>query len=68
MPSTFLGLNVSYTGLVASNAALNTTSNNIANIETDGYSRYIRRQHRRLEPIPLMAVSEQVLIFLAHKE
>ncbi|MBE5876004.1 MAG: flagellar hook-associated protein FlgK [Lachnospiraceae bacterium] len=39
MPSTFLGLNISYTGLVASNAGLNTTSNNIANIETKGYSR-----------------------------
>lgn len=39
MPSTFLGLNTSYTGLVASNAALNTTANNIANIETKGYSR-----------------------------
>ena len=39
MPSTFLGLNTSYTGLVAANAALNTTSNNIANVETEGYSR-----------------------------
>lgn len=39
MPSTFLGLNTSYTGLVASNASLNTTANNIANIETKGYSR-----------------------------
>ncbi len=39
MPSTFMGLNISYTGLVASNAALNVTSNNIANIETKGYSR-----------------------------
>lgn len=39
MPSTFLGLNTSYTGLVASNASLNTTANNIANIETPGYSR-----------------------------
>lgn len=39
MPSTFMGLNISYTGLVASNAALNTTANNIANIETKGYSR-----------------------------
>lgn len=39
MPSTFLGLNTSYTGLVAANAALNTTANNIANIETEGYSR-----------------------------
>lgn len=44
MPSTFLGLNTSYTGLVASNAALNTTSNNIANIETEGYSRQIVNQ------------------------
>ncbi len=44
MPSTFLGLNTSYTGLVASNAALNTTSNNIANIETVGFSRQIVNQ------------------------
>lgn len=39
MPSTFLGLNTSYTGLVASNASLNTTANNIANVQTKGYSR-----------------------------
>ncbi len=39
MPSTFLGLNTSYTGLVAANSGLNTTANNIANIETKGYSR-----------------------------
>ncbi len=39
MPSTFLGLNTSYTGLVASNASLNTTANNIANVQTNGYSR-----------------------------
>lgn len=44
MPSTFLGLNTAYTGLVASNAALNTTSNNIANIETEGFSRQIVNQ------------------------
>ncbi len=44
MASTFLGLNVSYTGLVAANAALNTTANNIANIETEGYSRQIVNQ------------------------
>jgi flagellar hook-associated protein 1 FlgK len=44
MPSTFTGLNISYTGLVAANAALNTTANNIANIETDGYSRQIVNQ------------------------
>jgi len=39
MPSQFFGLNIAYTGLLASNAALNTTGNNIANIETEGYSR-----------------------------
>lgn len=44
MPSTFLGLNTSYTGLVAANAGLNTTSNNIANIETKGYSRQVVNQ------------------------
>ena len=39
MSSTFLGLNTAYTGLQASNAALNTTANNIANAETKGFSR-----------------------------
>ena len=39
MASTFYGLNIAYSGLMASNAALNTTSNNIANVETKGYSR-----------------------------
>ena len=39
MPSQFLGLNIAYTGLLASNAALNTTSNNISNVQTEGYSR-----------------------------
>ena len=39
MPSQFFGLNISYTGLLAANAALNTTANNISNVETEGYSR-----------------------------
>jgi flagellar hook-associated protein 1 FlgK len=39
MSSTFMGLNTAYTGLQAANAALNTTANNIANVETKGYSR-----------------------------
>lgn len=39
MPSQFFGLNIAYTGLLASNAALNTTSNNIANVQTEGFSR-----------------------------
>ncbi len=44
MPSTFLGLNTAYTGLVAAQAALNTTANNIANVSTDGYSRQVINQ------------------------
>ena len=39
MASQFFGLNTAYTGLTAANAALNTTANNISNIETKGYSR-----------------------------
>ena len=39
MPSQFFGLNIAYTGLLANNAALNTTSNNIANAQTEGFSR-----------------------------
>ena len=44
MSSAFFGLNTAYTGLIAANAGLNTTANNIANIETDGYSRQTVRQ------------------------
>lgn len=39
MSSQFFGLNVAYTGLLSSNAALNTTANNISNVQTEGYSR-----------------------------
>lgn len=39
MPSQFFGLNIAYTGLLANNAAMNTTANNIANVQTEGYSR-----------------------------
>lgn len=39
MPSQFFGLNIAYTGLLASNAALNTTANNVSNVQTEGYSR-----------------------------
>ena len=44
MASQFYGLNIAYTGLLASNAALNTTSNNISNIETKGYSKQVVTQ------------------------
>jgi len=39
MSSTFFGLNIAYSGLLNSNAALNTTANNISNVQTEGYSR-----------------------------
>ncbi len=39
MASQFFGLNIAYTGLLSSNAALNTTANNISNVQTEGYSR-----------------------------
>lgn len=39
MPSTFFGLDIAYTGVQAANAKVNTTANNIANVETKGYSR-----------------------------
>lgn len=39
MASTFFGLNIAASGLRASNAALNTTANNISNVNSEGYSR-----------------------------
>lgn len=39
MTSQFFGLNIAASGLRANNAALNTTGNNIANANTDGYTR-----------------------------
>lgn len=39
MPSTFFGLTIASSGLNASQVALNTTANNIANVQTKGYSR-----------------------------
>ncbi len=39
MPSTFFGLTVASSGLSAYQIALNTTANNISNVQTDGYSR-----------------------------
>lgn len=44
MPSTFFGLNIAYTGLTAANAGLNTTGNNISNVNTEGYSRQMVNQ------------------------
>ena len=39
MPSTFFGLTIASSGLRAANAALNTTANNVSNVDTAGYSR-----------------------------
>lgn len=39
MASTFFGLSIAGSGLLASNASLNTTANNISNADTEGYSR-----------------------------
>ncbi|MDE7247037.1 MAG: flagellar hook-associated protein FlgK, partial [Lachnospiraceae bacterium] len=39
MSSTFFGLTIASSGLRAANAALNTTGNNISNVQTAGYSR-----------------------------
>lgn len=39
MPSQFFGLNIAGSGLSAFQASINTTANNIANVQTEGYSR-----------------------------
>lgn len=39
MASTFFGLNIGTTGLFAAKTGLNVTAHNVANIETEGYSR-----------------------------
>ena len=39
MSSTFFGLTIAGSGLNVMSAAVNTTANNISNVETDGYSR-----------------------------
>lgn len=39
MPSQFFGLNIGSSALHAYQASLNTTANNIANVQTEGYSR-----------------------------
>lgn len=44
MQSTFFGLNIGQTGLYAYKAALDTTAHNIANTETEGYTRQVMGQ------------------------
>src|SRR5574344_1564216 len=44
MASTFFGVSIANTGLRSSQAALITTSNNVANVKTTGYSRQVVTQ------------------------
>jgi len=44
MASTFFGLNIGQSGLYAYQAALDTTSHNITNAETEGYSKQVMSQ------------------------
>ena len=44
MASTFFGLTIGTSGLYASKAGLNITAHNVANIETEGYSRQVLKQ------------------------
>ena len=39
MPSTFYGLTIAGSGLNSFQTAVNTTANNIANVQTEGYTR-----------------------------
>ena len=41
MPNTFFGLTIGKSGLYASSNSMNTTAHNIANTETEGYSRQV---------------------------
>lgn len=44
MPSTFLGLTIGTSGLYTYHNAINVTGNNIANVETEGYTRQVAVQ------------------------
>lgn len=54
MASTFFGLEIASSGLRASNAALNTTANNISNTNTEGYSRQEVKQEA-MNPLRVFA-------------
>ena len=41
MPSTFFGLNIASSALNAFQAAVNTTANNISNVQTKGYTKQV---------------------------
>ena len=54
MSSTFFGLHIAASGLRAANAALNTTANNISNVNTAGYSRQEVKQEAN-DPLRVFA-------------
>ncbi|MBP3476007.1 MAG: flagellar hook-associated protein FlgK [Lachnospiraceae bacterium] len=54
MASTFFGLHIAASGLRAANAALNTTANNISNVNTLGYSRQQVKQEA-MDPLRVFA-------------
>lgn len=41
MPSTFFGLNIASSAMSAFQTAVNTTANNVANVQTEGYSKQV---------------------------
>ena len=45
MPSTFYGLTIAGSGLNSFQTAVNTTANNIANVQTEGYTQIVNRQN-----------------------
>lgn len=55
MSSTFMGLTIGYSGLSAYQAALHTTGNNLANVQTKGYT---RQQVTRVESQALRAYAK----------
>ena len=59
MSSTFLGLNTAYTGLQASQAALNTTANNVSNAETKDIDLLMSRLTKECEDIELYITNRQ---------
>ena len=53
MPSTFFGLTIASSGLTAYQASLNTTANNVSNVQTEGYT----RQNANLEASQALRVN-----------
>lgn len=48
MPSSFFGLNIASSALSAFQAAVNTTANNVSNVQTEGYTRQVANRTQSL--------------------